>query len=93
LVPPHGIPDPNEVPPEGWSGDIDNFDAEPDLIPDPNVQKPWGWDEDAPDFIPSPYLFMPVDWDEELDGPWEAPLIRKWILIIDIEIIFKLTMA
>lgn len=64
------IPDPNAVKPDDW--DV------PPQIPDPNAIKPDNWLDDEEEMIPdSDNAVKPEDWDEDIDGVWEAPLIKN----------------
>lgn len=63
------IPDPSAVKPEDW--DV------PAQISDPNAVKPENWIDDLDEMIPDDTAVKPDDWDEEIDGVWEAPLIKN----------------
>ncbi|OUC39741.1 calreticulin family protein [Trichinella nativa] len=47
----------------------------PEEIDDPNDRKPEDWDEREE--IPDSKAVKPDDWDEEVDGTYEAPLIKN----------------
>ncbi|CRL02494.1 CLUMA_CG015334, isoform A [Clunio marinus] len=86
VNPPKEIDDPNDFKPETWDErekipdptavKPDDWDVPPQ-IPDPSASKPENWLDDEEEMIPDPAAEKPKDWDEEMDGVWEAPLIRN----------------
>jgi len=64
---PKMIPDPDEKKPEDWD--------EREQIVDPAAKKPDDWDQ--PEYIPDPEATKPDEWDQDLDGEWEAPLVKN----------------
>lgn len=49
----------------------------PTQIPDPSASKPENWLDDEEDMVPDSTAVKPADWDEEIDGSWEAPLVKN----------------
>ena len=67
LTNPEKIPDPDAVQPADWPQK---------WIPDPEDTKPLSWD-DEPEMHPDPTAEKPFDWDDDLDGEYQAPLVKN----------------
>ncbi|XP_076441187.1 calreticulin-like [Babylonia areolata] len=65
FLEPKKIKDPRAFKPKHWD--------ERQFIDDPDDRKPFDWDQ--PEHIPDPEASRPEDWDEEMDGPWEPPMM------------------
>ncbi|KRY65849.1 Calnexin [Trichinella pseudospiralis] len=88
IIPPEEIDDPNDRKPEDWDEreeipdskavKPDDWDENaPEYIEDDNAEKPAGWLDDESEYIPDDKAEKPSDWDEEVDGTYEAPLIKN----------------
>jgi calnexin len=65
------IPDPSAVKPDDWD------ETAPAQIIDVDDTKPDTWQDNEPLEIPDPEATKPEDWEDDLDGEWEAPLVRN----------------
>lgn len=88
IVPEKEIEDPTDKKPEDWDErekipDLtakkpDDWDENaPEKIEDTNAQKPSDWYENEPEYVPDEKAVKPTDWDEEMDGQYEAPLVKN----------------
>ena len=67
ILAPKNIPDPAAKKPADW-------DDNP-KIADPSVTKPENWDQPAE--IQNPNAKKPADWDDDVDGEWQAPMMKN----------------
>ncbi|RKP36243.1 Calreticulin precursor, partial [Dimargaris cristalligena] len=68
FVQPESIPDTKATKPADWDDRL--------MIPDPEATPPADW-VDHPQEIPDPEAQQPEEWDDDMDGPWEAPLLAN----------------